>query len=58
MIHRNELKNVFDVNVLGVHTVTTAFIPLLERGNLKKVINISTPVGSINYAATYKHTRK
>ncbi|KAL8672820.1 MAG: hypothetical protein Q9168_002731 [Polycauliona sp. 1 TL-2023] len=28
------------INVLGVHWVTRAFLPLLEKGTLKKVVNI------------------
>lgn len=51
-----ELKHIFDVNVVGVHNITNAFVPLLEKGNLKKVINISTPVGSITHSATYRHS--
>lgn len=44
------------MDVLAVHSVTSAFIPLLEKGNLKKVINISTAMGSITKAPTYKLT--
>ena len=32
--------NVLDVNVIGVHRVTSAFLPLLEAGKGKKVINV------------------
>ena len=35
-----ELARVFDVNVMGVQRVTTAFLPLLEAGHEKKVINM------------------
>jgi NAD(P)-dependent dehydrogenase (short-subunit alcohol dehydrogenase family) len=35
-----ELARLFDVNVIGVHRVISAFLPLLERGKEKKVINM------------------
>lgn len=45
---RRNLESSFAVNVLGVHHVTQAFFPLLQKGNLKKVANISTTLGSID----------
>ncbi|KAH8701855.1 short chain dehydrogenase reductase [Talaromyces proteolyticus] len=44
------LQESFTTNVLGVHWVTRAFIPLLQKGNQKKIANISSTVGSITYA--------
>ncbi|KAK0726266.1 hypothetical protein B0T21DRAFT_385572 [Apiosordaria backusii] len=44
------LSSSFLVNVQGVHWVTQAFFPLLEKGQLKKVANISTTLGSIALA--------
>ncbi|KAK1595299.1 uncharacterized protein LY79DRAFT_547317 [Colletotrichum navitas] len=41
------LQESFDINVLGVHRVTRAFLPLLQQGKLKKVANISTTFGSL-----------
>lgn len=35
-----QLAHVFDVNVVGPHRVIAAFLPLLEAGNQKKVINV------------------
>lgn len=35
-----DLAEVFNVNVLGVQRVTAAFLPLLEKGTQKKVINM------------------
>ena len=35
-----QLASIFDVNVIGTHRVTAAFLPLLEAGNQKKVINV------------------
>ncbi|KAK2034765.1 NAD(P)-binding protein [Colletotrichum zoysiae] len=40
-------KSIFEINVLGVHRVTRAFLPLLQQGKLKKVANISTTFGSL-----------
>ena len=36
----DDLEKVLDVNVVGVHEVTRAFLPLLRRGGMKKVINM------------------
>lgn len=40
MHSRTDLDDTFKINVTGVHYVTSAFISLLEKGNLKKVINM------------------
>ncbi|KAH7042847.1 short-chain dehydrogenase-like protein [Macrophomina phaseolina] len=50
-----DLEETFKVNVAGVHYVTSAFLPLLKRGSLKKVINISAIISSINKASASKH---
>ncbi|KAK4183815.1 hypothetical protein QBC35DRAFT_507237 [Podospora australis] len=47
------LESSFAVNVLGVHHVTQSFFPLLIKGNLKKVANISTTLGSIAVAPSF-----
>ncbi|KAF2138181.1 uncharacterized protein K452DRAFT_235146 [Aplosporella prunicola CBS 121167] len=49
----NDLDETFKINVTGVHYVTSALLPLLRKGSLKKVINISTTLGSIAMAPTY-----
>ncbi|EFX02869.1 short chain dehydrogenase reductase [Grosmannia clavigera kw1407] len=46
----DNLEESFGINVLGVHWVTRTFLPLLQKGTLKKVINISTTIGSIALA--------
>ncbi|KAI1097260.1 NAD(P)-binding protein [Jackrogersella minutella] len=53
----DNLVESFNINVLGVHWVTRAFLPLLQKGNLKKVVNISTTLASITLAreADYFH---
>ncbi|KAI5359701.1 Putative short-chain dehydrogenase/reductase SDR, NAD(P)-binding domain superfamily [Septoria linicola] len=51
-----DLRKVLDVNLVGVQVITSAFLPLLEQGTDKKVINISTSMSSIAYAKRYaKH---
>lgn len=35
-----QLAHLFDVNVIGPHRMIAAFLPLLETGNQKKVINV------------------
>ncbi|GME46065.1 short chain oxidoreductase [Neofusicoccum parvum] len=49
-----DLEKVFSINVTGVQYVSTAFLPLLRKGSLKKVINISSTLGSITTAPTYR----
>ncbi|CBY01466.1 hypothetical protein IAQ61_003294 [Plenodomus lingam] len=49
----NDLDDTFKINVTGVHYVTAALLPLLKKGSLKKVINISTTLGSIATAAKF-----
>ena len=36
-----------EVNVIGVHTMIQTFLPLLERGTKKIVINTSSGSGSL-----------
>ncbi|KAK7702727.1 putative secondary metabolism biosynthetic enzyme [Botryosphaeria dothidea] len=52
-----DLDDIFKVNVGGVHNVTRAFLPVLKKGNLKKIINISSTLGSITKADAYMHMR-
>ncbi|KAK8084690.1 hypothetical protein PG997_005961 [Apiospora hydei] len=47
--NRDNLADVFNVNVMSVQNVTTAFLPLLEKGERKKVVNMSTTVSSFAY---------
>ncbi|KAJ4305638.1 hypothetical protein N0V90_001169 [Kalmusia sp. IMI 367209] len=46
----DNLEESFNVNVMGVHWTTRAFLPLLQKGNLKKVANMATTLGSIALA--------
>ncbi|ERF73791.1 hypothetical protein EPUS_09285 [Endocarpon pusillum Z07020] len=49
-----QLAHLFDVNVIGPQRVTAAFLPLLEAGNQKKVINVTSSMGSIAWVDRYK----
>ncbi|KAF4540697.1 Short chain oxidoreductase protein [Lasiodiplodia theobromae] len=49
-----DLEDIFKINVLGVQYTTSAFLPLLKKGNAKKIIVVSTPLGSINSAPEWK----
>jgi NAD(P)-dependent dehydrogenase (short-subunit alcohol dehydrogenase family) len=37
---RDDLEDVFRVNVAGVHNVTRAFLPLMRKGVKKTVLNM------------------
>ncbi|KAI1120259.1 short chain dehydrogenase reductase [Nemania abortiva] len=47
----DNLQDSFTINVMGVHWTTQAFLPLLQKGNLKKVANMTTNFGSIALAS-------
>lgn len=40
IVFRDNLEESFAVNVMGVHWVTRAFLPLLQKGIQKKVANM------------------
>ncbi|KAK3984331.1 hypothetical protein QBC44DRAFT_337171 [Cladorrhinum sp. PSN332] len=44
------LQHDLTTNVMGVHWVTQAFLPILQKGKMKKVVNITTTLGSITLA--------
>ncbi|OTA87483.1 hypothetical protein M434DRAFT_81240 [Hypoxylon sp. CO27-5] len=46
----DNLEESFTINVLGVHWVTRSFLPLLQKGTLKKVANMATSLASITHA--------
>lgn len=50
MQHRKveSLRHTLEVNVVGVHTMIQAFLPLLHAGHKKTVINISSGSGSLS----------
>jgi len=44
----DELMNILRTNVVGTLNTTQAFLPLLEKGNSKVVMNLSSQLGSID----------
>ncbi|KAK6439094.1 hypothetical protein LTR95_004708 [Oleoguttula sp. CCFEE 5521] len=50
-VKAEQMKELFELNVVGVQTVTAAFLPLLEKGKEKKIVNLSTSLASISMAA-------
>ncbi|OAL23532.1 hypothetical protein AYO20_10977 [Fonsecaea nubica] len=49
----DDIGDVFKVNVEAVHDVTAAFLPLLRKGVQKKVLNITSTLGSISMVHGY-----
>ncbi|OJJ70131.1 hypothetical protein ASPBRDRAFT_156701 [Aspergillus brasiliensis CBS 101740] len=49
----DNLDSVFRTNVSSAHMVTSAFLSLLKKGDHKKVINVSTTLGSITMAPRF-----
>ncbi|KAI9815191.1 MAG: hypothetical protein M1832_005526 [Thelocarpon impressellum] len=46
----DEMERLLGTNVIGVHNVTRAFVPLLREGKRKTILNISSIMGSIGQA--------
>ncbi|KAM4057723.1 short chain dehydrogenase [Hirsutella rhossiliensis] len=44
------LLQTFDVNVISAHRVTAALIPALQKSKEKKIIMVSSPLGSVGQA--------
>ncbi|WP_171164441.1 SDR family oxidoreductase [Streptomyces sp. I05A-00742] len=51
----DDVRGVFDVNVLGVITVTQACIPLLLRSPAGRIVNLSSPLGSLTVLSDPTH---
>ena len=49
----DDLDLSFSINVKGVHRVTSTFLPLMFKGKEKKIVNISTTVGSISLSKQF-----
>jgi len=52
-VSNEQLQDVFKTNVGSVQAMTSVLLPLLERGVTRKVINISTILGSIGGSRAY-----
>ncbi|RAK95970.1 SDR family oxidoreductase [Aspergillus ibericus CBS 121593] len=50
----SDLNDTFNVNVTGPHIMVQAFLPLLRKGSMKKIVNISSSVGSIAKQPVYR----
>ena len=48
-----QLDTQMSTNVTGVHRVSSAFLPLLDRGKQKKIVNITSTLGSIGLVDKY-----
>lgn len=51
----DQMRTVFDTNVLGVVRVTHAFLPLLRRSAAPVVVNLSSGLGSIGHVSDPDH---
>ncbi|KAH6960293.1 dehydrogenase [Fusarium avenaceum] len=51
----SDLADTYNINVIGVHNVTSTFLPLLRTGSQKKIINISSTLGSIGMAGHFMY---
>ncbi|KAF5020805.1 hypothetical protein F66182_7165 [Fusarium sp. NRRL 66182] len=49
----DNFTDIFETNVTGVHNVTRALLPLLKKGEQKKVVNFSSTLGSMTWAPQY-----
>jgi NAD(P)-dependent dehydrogenase (short-subunit alcohol dehydrogenase family) len=50
---RDDLEVVLNSNVIGVRNVTRALLPLLRNSQEKKVINISSALGSLSLTQAF-----
>ncbi len=50
-----QMRRTYDVNVFGVVAVTRAFIPLLRRSAAARVVNLSSPLGSLTLLSDPEH---
>ncbi|GAA5816970.1 hypothetical protein MFLAVUS_010505 [Mucor flavus] len=49
---KQEYMRIFETNVCGVSDITQAFLPLLRKRDTKKILNISSVLGSISATET------
>ncbi|KIX03016.1 uncharacterized protein Z518_06566 [Rhinocladiella mackenziei CBS 650.93] len=49
----DNLQYAFEINVQAVHDTMAALLPLLSKGEQKKIINISSTLGSIAYGPRF-----
>jgi NAD(P)-dependent dehydrogenase (short-subunit alcohol dehydrogenase family) len=46
------MEQTYEVNVFGAGTVSEAFLPLLEKSEFPRIVNVSSSLGSINFQLT------
>ena len=47
LIELDALREIYDLNVFGLHAVTRAFWPLLEKSDAARLVNVSSILGSL-----------
>lgn len=52
----DHVRYVFETNVFGVITVTTAFLPLLRRSDSPRIVNVSSSAGSLAAISDFANT--
>ena len=45
----DEYRTLFNTNVVGTSDVTQALLPLLRKGNTRRIINITSLLGSLSF---------
>lgn len=48
----DEMRRTYEVNVFGVVAVTRAMLPLLRRSPAARIVNMSSPLGSLSWRAS------
>lgn len=52
----DHVRAVFETNVFGVITVTSAFLPLLRRSAMPRIVNVSSSAGSLTAISDFQNT--
>ena len=52
----DHVRYVFETNVFGVITVTSAFLPLLRRSDSPRIVNVSSSAGSLASISDFGNT--
>ena len=52
----DHVRHVFETNVFGVITVTSAFLPLLRASDSPRIVNVSSSAGSLSAIADFSNT--
>ena len=52
----DHVRYVFETNVFGVITVTSAFLPLLRRSESPRIVNVSSSAGSLSAISDFANT--